>query len=251
MKHLVLIAALFTISSVYASPHRQTQPQQFQQQRSKTPQRFRKSFKSPEIKKPTYKQPKRHSQPRNKKKFSQRKPSSPNLLWSSYSGVGYTINYPETWQCIDDKTQLPEKLDAVFIGRGIGQLTPTINLAQEITSKGISEYVEEVLTYHKTQDTTLESSIFTHIQSQSGEFTIIKTEKNSSWGRVYCLQAIAVLNHTAYILTSTTTLADYPELSLIFFKAVASFSLEASKIPSGDAILEEALKKFKEETLAH
>ena len=51
MKHLVLIAALFTISSVYASPHRQTQPQQFQQQRSKTPQRFRKSFKSPEIKK--------------------------------------------------------------------------------------------------------------------------------------------------------------------------------------------------------
>ncbi|WP_348662869.1 hypothetical protein [Chlamydia vaughanii] len=171
------------------------------------------------------------------------------VSWVSYSGPEYTIQIPSNWQGINDKTQLPEKLDVVFIGTGgVGSLTPTINISQEITSKNQLEYIDEVLTYHKANEMTLESTVFTHIQSPSGEFTIIKTEKNSSWGKVFCLQGVSIINHTAYIFTSTATLEDYPNVSLVFLKTVSSFRLSEKESVSGDAILEEALRKLQSGT---
>ncbi|AGE75262.1 hypothetical protein AO9_03520 [Chlamydia psittaci Mat116] len=170
-----------------------------------------------------------------------------SISWVTYSTDEYTIRIPNNWQCINDKTQLPEKLDVVFIGQGTGSLTPTINISQEIISKNQPEYIEEILAYHKANDMTLESSVFTHIQSLHGEFTIIKTEKNSSWGRVFCLQGVAVINHKAYIFTSTATLDDYPNVSLIFLKTVSSFKLSEKEATSGDTILREALKALQEE----
>ncbi|ANH78868.1 hypothetical protein [Candidatus Chlamydia sanziniae] len=167
--------------------------------------------------------------------------------WISYSHTDYTIRIPTSWQCIDDKVQLPEKLDVVFIGQGTGSLTPTINIAQEVTSKQLSEYIEEILAYHKANELTLESSVFTQIQSPSGEFTIIKTEKKSSWGRVFCLQAVTIVNHNAYIVTSTATLDDYPTLSFTFLKTVASFQLTSKESSSGNVILQEALNALENE----
>lgn len=174
--------------------------------------------------------------------------AKPLISWGIYTGEEYSIQIPSHWQGINDKTQLPDKLDVVFIGKGSGSLTPTINISQEITAKNQAEYIEEILAYHKANDMTLDSSIFTHIQSPSGEFTIIKTEKNSSWGKVFCLQGVSVINHTAYIFTSTATLDDYPAVSLIFLKTVASFKLSNKEAMSGDAILKEALKQFHGET---
>ncbi|QXE26949.1 hypothetical protein [Chlamydia buteonis] len=169
------------------------------------------------------------------------------ISWVAYSTDEYTIRIPNNWQCINDKTQLPEKLDVVFIGQGTGSLTPTINISQEIISKNQPEYIEEILAYHKANDMTLESSVFTHIQSLNGEFTIIKTEKNSSWGKVFCLQGVAVINHKAFIFTSTATLDDYPNVSLIFLKTVSSFKLSEKEATSGDTILKEALQALQEE----
>ncbi|AAD18238.1 hypothetical protein CpB0085 [Chlamydia pneumoniae TW-183] len=178
----------------------------------------------------------------------EKKPSLSPVQWVRYSGKNYSIQTPSLWQCIDDKTQLPEKLDVLLIGKGKGNLTPTINIAQEITSKSSKEYIEEILAYHKANEMTLESGIFTQIQSPSGEFTIIKTEKNSSWGRVFCLQATTVIDHTAYIFTSTATLDDYAELSFTFLKVVSSFQIRGGKeATSGDAILEKALEALQNE----
>ncbi|AAP05429.1 hypothetical protein [Chlamydia caviae] len=184
----------------------------------------------------------------NKNRRTRQEEKAKHLIsWVSYSGDEYSIRIPSNWQCINDKTQLPEKLDVVFIGQGTGSLTPTINIAQEITSNNQSAYIEEILTYHKSNEMTLESSVFTHLQAANGEFTIIKTEKNSSWGKVFCLQGVAVINHKAYIFTSTATLDDYPNVSLIFLKTVSSFKLSAKEAASGDAILEEALKSLQGE----
>ncbi|WP_201457053.1 hypothetical protein [Chlamydia sp. 17-3921] len=253
MKSLVFFAILLAMPSVEAARKVQATTLPHTKQTSKPvlkkPQRKSSNPGSNSVKKFSQQQSRKKPQQKSKRKSSLQ--TNTSLTWTSYSGAGYTIRFPQTWQCIDDKAQLPEKLDAVFIGRGSGSLTPTINLAQEITSKTPSEYIEEILSYHKTKDSTLESSIFARIQSPSGEFTIIKTEKNSSWGRVYCLQAVAVLNHSAYIFTSTSTLEDYPELSLIFLKTVASFELDANEILSGTSVLEEALKKFEKETQAN
>lgn len=170
------------------------------------------------------------------------------LSWIPYANDDYSLQIPNNWQGIDDKTQLPEKLDVVFIGPGTGSLTPTINIAQEITSKTQPEYIEEILAYHRSDEKTLTSSVFTQIAATNGSFTIIKTEKSSSWGKVFCLQAVIILNHCAYILTSTTTLDDYPTVSLIFLKTVSSFQLSDKTALSGDSVLEEALKQLNSET---
>ncbi|AHK63324.1 hypothetical protein [Chlamydia avium] len=184
----------------------------------------------------------------SKKRSVSTNKTKPLISWELYSAEEYSIQIPSNWQGINDKTQLPDKLDVVFIGKGSGSLTPTINISQEITAKSQPEYIEEILTYHKSNDMTLDSSVFAHIKSPSGEFTIIKTEKNSSWGKVFCLQGVSVINHTAYIFTSTATLDDYPAVSLIFLKTVASFKLSNKETMSGDAILKEALKQFHGET---
>ncbi|BAE81096.1 conserved hypothetical protein [Chlamydia felis Fe/C-56] len=240
MKLHALVSFLFTSLSltISASPQTQRPPQSNSKQSLRRPSSVsqRRALKRSQS---VISVAKRANKGR---RTTQQPMAKPLISWVSYSGDEYSIRIPSNWQCINDKTQLPEKLDVVFIGQGTGALTPTINIAQEITSKNQSEYIEEVLAYHKANDMTLESSVFTHIQSPNGEFTIIKTEKNSSWGKVFCLQGIAVINHKAYIFTSTATLDDYPNVSLIFLKTVSSFKLSAKEATSGDAILEEALK---------
>lgn len=184
---------------------------------------------------------------RKQKKTESQQDLKPPQEYSSYSNDNYSFCIPSTWQCINDKSQLPEKLDAIFIGQGRGGLTPTINIAQELTNKTSSEYLEEVLAYHKGSESTLESSIFTQIQAHNATFHLLKTEKNTSWGKVYCLQAISILHHTAYIITSTSTQDDYPEVSVHFLKAVASFKLSEKMEAQGDAVLENALKILQQE----
>lgn len=118
-----------------------------------------------------------------------------------------------------------------------------MNSSHEIIHKTEEAYIQEILDYHRANEMTLESSIFTHIQIPSGKFTIIKTEKNTSWGKVFCLQGVSVIDHTAYILTSTSTIEDYPKVSLALLKAASSFKLsEKEEAVRGDSILEKALQ---------
>lgn len=175
---------------------------------------------------------------------SQKKHSASPEKYISYSEENYHLSIPQSWQCINDKTQLPEKLDMVLIGKGAGGLTPTINIAQETTTKPLADYLAEAIAYHKASETTLNSAIFTTLPAVNCEFTIVKTEKTSSWGKVICLQAIAIANHTAYVFTGTTTLDDYESISLVFLKTVSSFALSETQATSSDAVLEKALKQL-------
>ncbi|EPP34887.1 hypothetical protein CP10139811_0395 [Chlamydia ibidis] len=247
MKLLLLLSCLFNllILPLHASLSAQKEAKQFAKinkiSSNATAKRSRKKFHSNNLNS-------RKSVPNKRKKektcAQQRRAK---VSWETYNTEEYSFNIPNDWQCIDDKTQLPEKLDSVFIGRGNGGLTPTINIAKEITKKKTREYLEEILNYHRADESTLESDIFTQLHANSVEFTIIKTEKNSSWGKVFCLQAISIINHTAYVFTATTTIEDYSDVSLVFLKTVSSFQLSKNQQPSGDQILEEALQMLEKE----
>ncbi|WP_100934021.1 hypothetical protein [Candidatus Chlamydia corallus] len=242
MKFLILLTLILVQLSTFAAQPRSKSNSK--QEKARRPSKIRSSAGAHA----SVSRYKTRAATRKKRSAFEKKPSPSTIQWVLYPGKSYSIRTPSFWQCIDDKTQLPEKLDVLLIGKGKGTLTPTINIAQEITSKSSKEYIEEILAYHKANEMTLECGIFTQIQSPSGEFTIIKTEKNSSWGRVFCLQATTVINHTAYIFTSTATLDDYPELSLTFLKIVSSFQINGGKeAASGDAILEKALEALQNE----
>ncbi|SPN73252.1 hypothetical protein C10C_0065 [Chlamydia serpentis] len=251
MRFLILLTFILVQFSICAAPIRTQTPKSHSKQRSslkKTKGTRTYRSRSSAATRASISRYKTRTAARQKTGQFEKKPSYAPMQWVPYLGENYSVNIPSFWQCIDDKTQLPEKLDVLFIGKGKGNLTPTINIAQEITGKSSQEYIEEVLAYHKANEMTLESEIFTQIDSPNGKFSIIKTEKNSSWGRVFCLQATAVINHTAYIFTSTATLDDYAELSFIFLKVVSSFQINGGKeAVSGDAILEKALKALQNE----
>lgn len=244
MKSKIFFFFLFAHCSLFAGPTpKSVIARRQQQQKQKTARTHEQQRMQPSRaeKKPL---PTSKANPRRKKTT----PSSvaPAPLPSTFFHEAYSCSIPTAWQCIQDKQQLPEKVDAVFIGTGRGGLTPTIHIAQETTPKTISEYIEEVLAYHKHSDTTLESTVFTQLPARNCHFYVLKTEKHTSWGRVFCLQAITIVNHVAYIFTSNSTQEDYPDISLLFLKTVSSFQI-TEKDDSGTAILENALKALQEE----
>lgn len=244
---LFVVVPTFCAESAPASAKERRQAYARRQSSSITQKNTRKKQTSQTKTTRTYPSSKRKPQV---KKSEGKNPPQQNVQavsYSLYSNESYSCCTPETWQCINDKTQLPEKLDVIFIGQGRGGLTPTINIAQELTNKTTAEYLDEVLTYHKSSDTTLESSIFTQIQAQNATFHLLKTEKSTSWGKVYCLQAIAIVHHTAYIITSTSTQDDYPDISVYFLKTVSSFKLSEKMEAQGDTVLENALRQLQKE----
>ncbi|WP_213318214.1 hypothetical protein [Chlamydiifrater volucris] len=161
---------------------------------------------------------------------------------TTYCGEDYSIHLSSDWQCIEDKQQLPEKIDLLFIGKGISSLTPTINVASELTQKNSTEYAEEIISYHLQDPNTFSSSVFSTVRSPCCEFIIIKTEKNSCWGQVVFLQAVTVKNRKVYLFNCMSAWDDFPSISQEFLKTVTSFQLKEGRDMSGDEILEQALR---------
>ncbi|WP_213357565.1 hypothetical protein [Chlamydiifrater phoenicopteri] len=181
---------------------------------------------------------------KNKQKKKLLKKNLSDTKDTTYFGEDYSIKLSSIWQCIEDKQQLPEKIDLLFIGKGVSSLTPTINVASEITQKNFTEYAEEIISYHLQDSNTLSSAVFTSVRSPCCEFIIIKTEKNSCWGQVVFLQAVTVKNNKVYLFNCMSAWDDFPQISQEFLKTVTSFQLKKSRELSGDEILEQALRSI-------
>lgn len=246
MKLKIFLLILFAHGNLFAAPIPKSVIARRQQSKKAIPS----SRSSLRKQAPSFRSPRSQSVVKGVNKRTKKKSSpcvSVTLESFWYSNEAYSCRPPQSWQCIQEKAQLSETVDVLFIGQGKGGLTPTIHIAQEITPKSILEYIEEVLAYHKQNNATLETSVFTQIPAHNCHFYILKTEMNTSWGRVFCLQAITIVNHVAYVLTSNSAQEDYPDVSLLFLKTVASFKLAKIKEESGDTVLENALKALQNE----
>lgn len=136
----------------------------------------------------------------------------------------FSMTAPKGWECIDDKKQLPAKVELVFIGTGKGQFTPSINLATENTEMTMQEYVKLAKQYHESQGETKCRSLGA-LDTKEGPAELLQIDRQTQWGPVRFIQASLIKQGTAYVITATCLQEDFNEFSSSFFKAIQTFTI--------------------------
>lgn len=137
----------------------------------------------------------------------------------------FSFSLPCSWQQITEKTEIPEKLEAVCIGPGGYNLTPTVTVAYEQTQLTSKEYLDEILSYHSQEENSIHCTLFTTIESQEGPFNVLKVEKITNFGEVALLQAVLIKKNSVYIFTGTSLKEHVEILSKTFVQCVNTFKV--------------------------
>lgn len=135
-----------------------------------------------------------------------------------------SLKVPADWERIDDPSQLPEKVKLLYIGKGKGQFTPSINIACEVTSLSLDEYVETAKKYHEGLGETLCNKMG-GVETKAGEAQLLQIAKRTAWGDLRFLQASIICNGTAYVITATATQEEFASLYTHFYQAILSFEI--------------------------
>ncbi len=159
-----------------------------------------------------------------KRKASSKTPKPPQPTLESPQKKPFSIIPPKGWECIDDKKQLPAKVELVFIGTGKGQFTPSLNLATEETSLSVVEYVKLAQMHHASQGETTCRSLGT-LETQEGPAHMLQIDRNTQWGVVRFIQGTVIKNGVAYVITTTCLQEDFIDLSPHFLRAIQSFTI--------------------------
>lgn len=159
------------------------------------------------------------------KGFSRQK-SKKSLVQPSNSP--FSLKAPNGWERIDDAKQLPEKVKLLYVGKGKGQFTPSINLACEETQMSLSEYVQLAKQYHESLPET-NCSLVGKVDTKQGEAQLIQIDRKTGWGDLRFLQASIISNGVAYVITATATEDEFLGLYPYFYQAIQSFQYESEK----------------------
>lgn len=146
----------------------------------------------------------------------------------------FSMSGPSGWSCIDDKSQLPGKIELIFVGTGKGSFTPSINVAMEESKMQLSEYVNLAREYHLSKNESKVETKCSHlgkIHTQSGEAEVLQIDRETAWGPVRFLQASLIKDGYAYVVTATCLAEEFSHYCPLFFQAIRSFS--AHPQPSG------------------
>jgi hypothetical protein len=144
------------------------------------------------------------------------------------AGEFYITQPPKGWECIDDPTQLPQKVKVLFIGTGTikSPFNPSINVTTEETSLSIGEYVCLAKQYHETQSSTRCIALGT-VKTESGQAELLQIDRPTQWGDVRFIQAMLIQEGRAYVVTATCLKKEFGALSSQLFKSIQSFKVPA------------------------
>lgn len=137
----------------------------------------------------------------------------------------FTITPPKGWECIQDPTQLPQKVKFIYIGNAKKSFTPSINLASELTNMALDEYVNTAKGYHESQSGA-RCSLLGDIITKAGTAKLMQIDRSTEWGEVRFLQAALIREGEAYVITATCLREEFPSLSTLFLKTIQSFAVE-------------------------
>lgn len=151
----------------------------------------------------------------------------PGVQKEGKDDVHFTMTPPKGWYCINDKKELPGKVQAVYIGNGNGTFTPSLNLATEKTDMQITEYVALAKKYHMSQGETKCQDLGT-LKTKSGEAYILQIDRKTQWGDVRFIQASLIKDGIAYVLTGTCLNKEFSTLCPQFFQSIQSFTLDSA-----------------------
>jgi hypothetical protein len=146
----------------------------------------------------------------------------------------YVTSPPKGWECIDDPTQLPQKVKVIYIGKGnkTSQFTPSINVAAEPTYLPLKEYVTIAKRYHEGQGGT-QCFPLGKIKTESGDAELLQIDRLSQWGSIRFLQAMVIKEGVAYVVTATCLKNEFNSYSSQIFKAIQSLKVPERVLSGG------------------
>jgi len=147
------------------------------------------------------------------------------LIWTFFAHADVALTPPKGWECIKDPEQLPEKILCIYVGKGKGQFTPSINIAHEETKFEIEEYIKLAKSYHESQANAKCTKIG-KIETKAGPLQLLQIDTSTQWGNVRFLQAILIKDSAAYVITATCLQEEFSQLSAHLFKSIQTFSIQ-------------------------
>lgn len=135
----------------------------------------------------------------------------------------YQLTAPKGWQCVADKSQLPAKVELIYIGTGKGQFNPSLNIAKETTTMDLKDYVAFARKYHEKEGST--TSHLGSIDTPEGKAMLVQIDRNTQWGNVRFLQASLIKDETAYVITATCLQNEFGNFYAPFLQAIQSFTI--------------------------
>ena len=149
------------------------------------------------------------------------------FLGEAYGGEPYITHPPKGWECINDPSQLPQKVKVIFIGSGTTKnpFTPSLNIACEETLLPTHEYLNLAKSYHEGQGKT-HCALLGKLKTDAGGAELLQIDRASQWGDVRFIQAVLVQEGCAYVVTATCLKNDFSMLSSQIFKAIQSLRIK-------------------------
>lgn len=153
-----------------------------------------------------------------------------NLIFFKGEAVEIQINHPpKGWECVQDPSQLPQKVQVIYIGASAEKnaLNPSLNIAHEMTDSALSEYIALAKTYHEGYGNT-RCALLGKMKTAAGEVELMQIDRPSQWGDVRFLQAMLIHNGEAFVITATCLKKEFGSLSSHLFRAIQSISFRAN-----------------------
>jgi hypothetical protein len=145
---------------------------------------------------------------------------------SAYGEENYLTHPPKGWECINDPSQLPQKIKAIYIAKGKANqpFTPSLNVACEETSLSLNSYVQLAKSYHEGESQT-RCTLLGKIATEAGRAELLQIDRPSKWGAIRFIQAMLIQDGEAYVVTATCLKEDFSALSSQIFKAMQSLTV--------------------------
>ncbi len=147
------------------------------------------------------------------------------LFFSSVGFANFTFIPPKGWDCVQDRDQLPKKVQVVYIGTGNANFMPSLNLAEEPVTISLREYVSAAKTYHEAEPETACRELGT-IKTKAGNAHVLQIDRKTGWGDVRFIQATLIVNNIAYVITGTCLRDEFGTFCPAFFEAIQTFDVE-------------------------
>lgn len=131
---------------------------------------------------------------------------------------------PSGWVCVEDASQLPAKVLALYTGKGSTRFAPTIHVASDPLNQPLEAYIEQAKAYHNRNigATCVDMG---QIMTPEGMARLIQINCTSVYGNVSLLQAYLNCNQKAYVITGISLKDDFKGFSPLFYETVQTFDL--------------------------
>ena len=129
---------------------------------------------------------------------------------------------PPGWK-MANSNQLPGSVQFMVVGKGQGDVPPSMNLATEPYSGTLKQYLKIVKSINDSKGA--EWKDLGSIRTDAGNANLSQVDKKTQWGEMRMMHAILLKNHTIYIVTAAAPKEEFARYYKDFFQSIRSLRI--------------------------